>query len=166
MLANGLKAGLSLQQSFQMLSTDGPSPINEEFALIVGQIKVGKNFEESLIEFKERVSLDDVDILVESILVLRQTGGNLVETFSSIANTIRERQKISGKIRVLTAQGVTQAAIILAMPFALVLGLYFVADWYVLPLITEPLGLFLILVAFCMQGLGAMWLKKIVTIKV
>lgn len=166
MLANCLKAGLSLQQAFLMLSKDGPSPLKEDMFAVVGRIKSGESLENSLVEWRNKTRIDDVEILVESILILRQTGGNLVETFSIIAETIRERQKVSGKIGVLTAQGVLQAVIILLLPPALITGLYFVASWYIGPLFTTPLGWLLLLVALGLQVVGAIWLKKIVTIRV
>lgn len=166
MLANCLRAGLSLGQSLEFVSENGPSPLKEDAALIVSQVKMGKDLGDALAEWKMRTPLDDVKILVEAILVLRQTGGNLVETFESIAETIRERQKVGGKIRVLTAQGVSQAVIILILPFALCIGLYLLAGWYIEPMFTTALGWVLICAALSLQTLGALWLRKIVTIRV
>lgn len=166
MLANCLKAGLSLQQALSMVAMDGPAPINEEMAFVINQVKIGKSLEDALIEWKERVRIDDINILVESILVLRQTGGNLVETFSSIADTVRERQMVSGKIRVLTTQGLSQAVVIIALPFLLSAGLFFVARWYIEPLFTTGIGWALVAVMLGLQTLGALWMRKIITIRV
>lgn len=166
MLANGLRAGLSLQQSFQTVSADASKPIKEEFASVINQIKIGKSFDDALIDLKKKVPLSDMVILVESVLVLRKTGGNLIETFSTLAETIRERQKISEKIKTLTAQGVVQAVTILCMPPALAIGLYVVASWYIEPLFTTPLGWFFIILGLALQMLGAVWIRKIIAIKV
>lgn len=166
MLSNSLKAGLSLQQAFQMVSLEGPSPMKEEFTVIINHIKLGRSFKEAVIEWQSRVPIDDISILVESILVLFEAGGNLVETFTSIALTITERQKIRGKIKVLTMQGLSQAAVLVVLPFVLGICLYLVAAWYVEPLLENWLGWVLIGVAITLQTAGALWMRKIVDIKV
>lgn len=166
MLMSGLRAGLGLQQSFEMVSKEAPDPIRQEFIYIINQITLGKDLDDALVEWEKRISLDDVTILVEAILVLRQTGGNLISTFSSILSTISERQKVSRKISVFVAQGMSQAVVMLLLPVALMFALLVISPWYIKPLFTERLGCLLVFIMLVLQTVGALWLRKIVKIKI
>lgn len=166
MLAGCVKSGLNMQQAFDMISHEGPDPIREEFESAVGRLKLGISFDEVLEHLKKQIPLEDIDIVVEAILVLKSTGGNIIETFGLISETIRERQKVSSRIKTLTMQGLSQAAVLFCLPPILCLGLYIVAPWYIVPLFTTSLGLGLTLIALIMQILGGLCLKKIVTIKI
>lgn len=164
MLANCLRAGLGLQQAIEFVSINGPVHIAEEFKVIIGNVKVGKTIDDALIEWKESTPVEDVWIVVESILILRQTGGNLAETFTVIAKTIRERQRVEGRIKVLTTQGIMQAVIITILPFVIAAALALISDWYIRPLFTTGFGWFLIMLMLFLQMLGAIWMRKIVRV--
>lgn len=165
-LGNALKSGLSLMQAFQLASLEAPFPICDEFKYVVEQTRLGKNFDDAVTEWKNRLPIDDVKIFAESILILRTTGGNLIETFSSIVETIIERQRVAGRVRVATSQGVMQAALIIALPFLICGGFFVVAPWYVEPLFIHPLGWFFLASTICLQTVGGLWLRKIVRIRV
>ena len=166
MISNCLKSGMSLLQSFEMVSKDAAHPLRDEFVLLVKQIKMGKSIENALIELRERVCLSDMNIVIESIIILRETGGNLVETFSVIVKTIVERQKVNNKIKVYVAQGVGQAIVLVALPFILIIFMNYMSGWYLAYLMDYPLGWFLLLAAFGLQVVGGIWLRKIVKIEV
>jgi tight adherence protein B len=98
--------------------------------------------------------------------ILKETGGNLAETFQTIVTTVRERQKVEKKIQALTAQGTMQAIIISLVPF-LLLAMFLVLDPnYVMPLFTKPLGWVALALMLMLQTIGLVVMKKIVTIKV
>jgi tight adherence protein B len=109
---------------------------------------------------------DDLAIAIHSVLILRETGGDLSETFETIASTIRERRKVSGKIKSMTQQGKLQGLILLLLPFGLAAMLYVVNPPYIIPMVTTQLGWIMIFVMLIFQGVGALWIKKIVNIDV
>ncbi|MCB0309360.1 MAG: type II secretion system F family protein, partial [Bdellovibrionales bacterium] len=112
LLSNSLKSGLNLSQAIQVLVREMPNPISQEFGVVLSQEKVGLTMDDALEKLSERVSSEDLSVVIQSILILRETGGNLSETFDVIANTIRERRRVDGKIQSMTAQGKLQGLIL------------------------------------------------------
>jgi len=104
--------------------------------------------------------------MVECILVLSSTGGNLVETFDNLSKTIRERQRIKEKIKVLTSEGKMQAIVIGALPLCLGFALYIVSPSYIRVMFETRLGLVLIALVLFLETIGVVWLRKIIDIKV
>jgi tight adherence protein B len=165
-MANGVKSGLSVPQTMERVVENMPNPISQEFDLVLSQIRLGRNLEQSLIEFGERIPRPDVQMFVTAINILKETGGNLAETFQTIVLVIRERQKIEKKIEAMTAQGKTQAMIISMAPFAL-LGLFAVTQPdYIAPLFNTTLGLFLFIGMVGLIIIGSLVMRKVVTINV
>ena len=118
-MANGIKAGQSLTQSMERVTENMSGPLSQEFGLVLNKIRLGMSVEEALNEFGERIPRQDVQMFVTSVNILKETGGNLAETFQTIVTTVRERQKVEKKIEALTAQGTMQAVIITLVPFLL-----------------------------------------------
>lgn len=166
LLGNALRAGLSLSQAIEMASLDLADPIRYEFARAVSNLKLGQTMEEALSSFGERLPTDDIALFVQSVEVLRRTGGNLVETFNAIARAIEGRRKVSGRIRVLTMQGFIQGIILLAMPWGMALMLHLVAPDYTEPLLSTRIGNAFIALGIALEAIGALWLKRIVVIRV
>ena len=165
-MANGIKAGQSLTQSMERVVENISGPLSQEFSLILNKIRLGMSVEEALNEFGERIPRQDVAMFVTSVNILKETGGNLAETFQTITTTVRERQKIEKKIQALTAQGTMQAVIISLVPFGL-LAMFLVVDPnYVMPMFTKPLGWVCLALMLVLQIIGLVVMKKIVTIKV
>jgi tight adherence protein B len=165
-LSNGVRAGLSVQQSMDRVVKNLPNPISQEFRLVLSQIQLGQTLEDALTELGERVPRPDVQMFVTSVNILKETGGNMAETFQTITFTIRERQKVEKKIEALTAQGIMQGIIISLIPFIL-LGVFFAIDPnYIKPLFTTTLGLILFAVVLLLQIVGGLMIRKVVTIKV
>lgn len=166
LLSNALSAGMSLQQSCELASHELSNPMGRELAVVVSSVKLGRSIEDALVDWEKRWELEDLAILASQVAVLKKTGGNLVETFATLARTIRERKKVEGRIRVLTSQGLIQGITLIAMPFLLGLALYAVSPDYIEPLfITEP-GKKMLMVGLTMQALGGWWIVKTVCIKV
>jgi tight adherence protein B len=157
LMSNGLKAGLSLQQSLELVAREMKPPISDEFGRIVKEIHLGRLTDDALRRFRERVPLEDVNIAVEAILTLRETGGNLSETFEVIAHTIMERKKVQGKIKSLTAQGMSQGILICLMPPAMMLLFSILDAGYMRPFFTTALGWMMITAMFVLDGMG-LWL--------
>lgn len=115
-ISGSLKAGLSLVQAFEALVEEMPSPINQEFSLVLRENLMGVSLEESLHNLKRRMPVDELDFVVTSMLVARETGGDLTEVFSQVVSTIRERNKLNNKVKVLTVQGKLQGIIMGFLP--------------------------------------------------
>ncbi len=165
-MSNGLKSGLSLLQTMDMVREELPNPISQEFALTLNEQRLGVSLEDALLGLERRVDTEDVQIIVTSINILRQSGGNLAETFDTVAATIRERKKVAGKVRSLTAQGVAQGIIIVFMPFVLAFALWTIDPVLISRLWTTWLGWVMIFVMLILQTIGGVMIKRIVTIQV
>lgn len=165
-MANGVKSGLSVTQSMERVVENLGNPISQEFSLVLSQIRLGRSVEEALVEMGERIPRPDVQMFVTSINILKETGGNLAETFATICTTIRERQKIEKKIQAMTAQGLMQGVILTLVPIALLLLFTLVNPGYIKPLFNTTFGLILLFLMFTLQIIGGVTIRKIVKIKV
>jgi len=166
LMSNAIKSGLGLQQAIEMAATEMPNPSGEEFKMVLTEVRLWALLEEALANLEKRMRFEDLGIVIQSICILRETGGNIIETFEKITGTIRERQKVRGKIKVLTSQGIVQGAIIFFMPFFISFALWILAPEFIRPLFTTRIGFFLILIALFLETTGAILIRKAVTIKV
>ena len=165
-MSNGIKAGLSVTQSMERVVENMKGPLSQELGLVLNKIRLGMSVEEALNEFGERVPKQDVQMLVTAINILKETGGNLAETFTMMTLTIRERQKVEKKIEAMTAQGIMQGIIITLVPFLLLVVFLVIDPNYVMPLFIKPLGWVALFVMLALQVIGGIMMKKIVTIRV
>lgn len=165
-MANGIKSGSNPQQSMQRVVEIMSDPISSEFNQVITQTQFGQSFEEALTDLGERIPRPDVQMFVTAINILKETGGNLSETFQTIVLTIRERQKLEKKISAMTAQGIMQGIIITCVPFAIAIVLFTVAPEFIKPMYTTTIGLVLLATILVLQIIGGIMIKKIVTIKV
>lgn len=165
LLANGIRAGLSVPQSIGMIVEEMPAPISQEFNVLLQQNRIGMPLEECFENLAKRVPLEDNDMFVSSINILRETGGNLAETFDTIVEVIRERVRLQQKVDTYTAQGMFQGMTIGSMPFLLGLVYYLQDPASMTPLFTTPLGLVFLFVAVLLDFAGIYVIMKIVKIK-
>lgn len=166
MMASALRSGLSLPQGLDLVAREMPQPISQEMGLVLNQQKMGRSLDDALSELAERLPSDDVVLAVNAVLILRETGGNLSETFDTIVYTISERDKVRGKIRTLTAQGVAQGMILTAMPFVLGWVLHLINPDYMRPMLTSVPGWIMLGFMGLLLAVGGMMIRKIVTIDV
>ena len=165
-LSNSLKSGLSLLQAIDMIVQELPNPLSQEWALVMSQQKLGVRIDEALANLEKRIGSEDIQIIITSITILRESGGNLAEVFDTIAYTVRERRKVEGKIEAMTAQGVMQGIIIVLMPIVLGAILYMIDPYLISRLWTTVLGWVMLIFMFALQFAGGWMIMKIVTIEV
>lgn len=165
-MANGVKSGTNAQQAMQRVVEIMGNPLSQEFQIVLNEMQFGNSFEDALLNLGERIPRPDVQMFVTSINILKETGGNLAETFETIVSVIRERQKVEKKIEAMTAQGLMQGLIVTMVPFVLAGVFYMLDPAFITPMFTTTLGLFLCFVILCLQIIGGIMIKKIVTIKV
>ena len=166
LMANGLRSGLSLLQAIELADQELKPPIVDEINRLLNEVRLGRPIDEALVTMADRLALPDLEIAVHSIVTLRETGGNLSETFMTVANTIVERKKVEGKIRSLTAQGVYQGAALCAMPFAFAALFYVMDPEYMRPMFSTVLGWMIWIVVAILDGLGMWMILKISKIDV
>jgi tight adherence protein B len=166
LLSNALKSGLSVAQGLENAGKQMPNPISQEFNLVLSEQRVGVSMEEAFINLGKRVKCEDVDMFVTSVIILKETGGDLSETFDTIVSTIRDRIKVEQKISALVSQGIMQGLIIFLMPFALGLAFYMIDPNHILPMFSSFIGWALISAMLFLQFIGGAVMWKIVRIEV
>jgi len=132
LMVNGLRAGYSTMQAMEAISKELPPPINDEFRRVVQEMQIGIPMETALENLLRRIPSEDLDFVVTAINVQREVGGNLSEILDNISFTIRERIRIKGEVRVLTAQVRTSGTVLSLIPFGLTLILWFLNPEYLL----------------------------------
>jgi tight adherence protein B len=166
MMANALKAGLSLQQSLELVVREMKPPLADEFGRVQKEIHLGRLTDDALRRLAERVPLEDLGLAVDSILTLRETGGNLSETFSVIAHTIVERKKVEGKIKAMTAQGMSQGVLVCLFPPAMLLLFSLIDVNFIRPFFTTALGVMMLVLVFVLDAMGLWLMFKLVKVDV
>jgi len=166
MVTNSVRSGQSLMQALENMVKDTKDPISTEFAGALRQVKLGVPLSQALDVITERVKSKDLKIVITSINLARDAGGNLGEILLRIANTMRERKKIQGKINSLTAQGRMSGMVMGAVPFLLLAVLYLIEPEMMGLLFTTVLGNLMLAVAIVMISLGMFVINKIINIDI
>jgi len=138
LMVNGLRAGYSTMQAMEAVSKELPTPISDEFRRVVQEMQLGVPMETALENLLRRIPSDDLDFVVTAINVQREVGGNLSEILDSISFTIRERVRIKGEIRVMTAQVRASGTLLSFVPIGLAVILWFMNRSYIMSFFDGP----------------------------
>ncbi len=172
---NALRSGYSVLQGMETIATELPPPISKEFERVVQEVRLGLSLGKSLDNMFRRVPSEDLDLVITAVNIQREVGGNLAEVLDTISFTIRERVRIKGEIRTLTAQGRASGWIISLLPVVLGGFLYLINPEYVSQLWIQeepfilkgvPCGWGVLLFSAMMIFFGAMAIRKIVDVEV
>lgn len=173
---NALRSGYSVLQAMESIATELPPPVSKEFERVVQEVRLGLGLEQALGNMYRRVPSDDLDLVITAVNIQREVGGNLAEVLDNISFTIRERVRIKGEIKTLTAQGRISGWIISLLPVGLGMVLYMMNPEYVSqlwikekPWIFEPVfpcGWVVIGAGALLIVIGALAIRKIVDIEV
>ncbi len=166
MIARALRAGHAFSSGMQMVADEFEDPLGSEFDTTVSQINYGVSFQDALKSLSKRIDCPDLKFFAISIIIQRQSGGNLAEILENISGIIRERFKLRNRIKALSAEGKLSAIILVALPFFIVLFLAFLAPDYIKVLILDPLGRVMITISLIMIACGILFMKKIISIKI
>jgi len=166
LLSNALKAGHSFGQALASVARNASSPISEEFSRATREMALGISVDDALHHMVQRNKSEDFDLLVTAVQIQRVVGGNLAEILDTIAYTIRERVRIQGEIRTLTAQARVSGIIITLLPFGLAGMLEVISPSYFGPMLSETLGHIMLGVGIFSISIGAAAIQKIVKIEV
>jgi tight adherence protein B len=167
LMANTLRSGMSLLQAMEMISREAEGPTGPEYGRVVREIGLGIGPEEALLHLVRRLRSDDLDLMVTAILVQHEVGGNLARILDTIAHTIRERVKLKGEIRAITAQQRIAGYMLSGLPVAVGAMLMLVTPKYLLSFI-QPMGPWTLLPIIGIAGIvtGTLVMNKIVAIEV
>jgi tight adherence protein B len=166
LIARALRAGHALGAGMHVVAEEMPPPISDEFGRVYEEQNLGIALEDAMKGMCDRVPNLDLRFFVTSVAIQRQTGGDLSEILDKIGYVIRERYRILGQVKALTAEGRLSGVVLIALPFVLFLVMLHIKPDYVEMLWTDPTGIKMSLFALGMQVLGALVIKKIVDIKV
>lgn len=166
LLSRSLKAGHTLSGTLDLVSQEIPHPLGTEMRITFEEQKLGLSMPQAFRRMGERVASQDLRFFVTAVIIQTDTGGNLSEILENIGLIIRDRLKLKGKVRGLTAEGRFSALILSLLPFVTFLALYVVNRKYVMTLFRDPIGVKLLTVALISIGIGIFIMKRMVSIKV
>ena len=163
-IANAMRAGFALLQAVDSAARRLQPPLAEEFARLVADVNLGQTLEDALQELNQRVGSRDLDMVVTAILIQRRTGGNLSEILDNVAETMRERDRVRGQIRVLTAQQRFSALVLSVWPVLVAAVFILLNPDMMSNLWSTTAGVALLIVAVLLQLLGFITLRRIIAI--
>lgn len=169
LMVNGLRAGYSTMQAMEAVSKEMPVPISDEFRRVVQEMQIGLPMERALDNLLRRIPSDDLDLVIAAMNVQREVGGNLAEILDTISHTIRERVRIKGEIRVLTAQVMYSGRFLSSMPILICLALWVLNKPYMMQFFnpeTRTVGLIMLAIGAIMIMAGYFVMTRIATIEV
>ena len=141
-------------------------PIAKEFRIVHDEVNFGVELQQALTNLSKRVPLTDLRYFIVSVLIQRESGGNLTEVLGNLSRLIRERLKLMSKVRVLSSEGRLSAWILGIMPFALAGVMYLLNPEFMAPLWSDPIGISIIKYMLILMAFGILILKKIIKIRV
>jgi tight adherence protein B len=166
MLAGAMKAGMSLMQAMEQVTREMGPPIRQEFAHALQENRVGKPIMKALLDMRNRIRSDDLDITVNAISIAQETGGVLSDLLVKMGETIRTRNRVRSKINTLSAQGRMQGIIMILMPWFLAALVSMLDPGMMRPMFTTTIGQMLLVAIVVLEGLGWLVIRKIVAIDV
>lgn len=165
-VANSIRAGFAMLQAIDAAAQRIDPPLSEEFGRLVADVRLGSSLEDALLSMGERVGSYDLDLVITATLIQRATGGNLSEILDNVAETIRERDRIRGEIRTLTAQQRFAAWVLSLWPAVLALIFFLLNPDLMSNLWTEAAGIILLIIAGALQLMGFLTIRRIVAIEI
>jgi tight adherence protein B len=164
-IAASLKAGHSFKQGLQAVVDEGHPPANAEFKRVLTEASLGRSMDDALAEMAERMASKNFEFAITAVTIQRQVGGSLASLFDMVADTVRQRQQFTRKIRALTAMGRMSAYTLIGIPFFLLGTITLVNGTYMHPLYHSHAGHILMIVGVTMMAIGSAILKKIVSFR-
>ena len=166
LIARALRSGHSLASAINVIVDEMPAPISVEFGMAYEEQNLGVPVDKALRSMLKRMPNLDLKFFVTAVAIQKQSGGDLAEILDKISYVVRERFKILGTVAALTAEGRLSGIVLMALPLALFVAVYFLNPEYVMLLFTTAEGRQMVTIAIVMQLIGAYVIKRIVNIKV
>ena len=165
LISGSLKAGYSFNQALKMVVDESKPPVSDEFRRLLSEIRVGLPEKEAMGNVLQRVNSEYLQWIVTAINVQREVGGNLAEVIDTIADTIRERDRVLNRVRALTSEGKLSATILIILPVVVGLMMFFLNREYMSLLFVTRVGLIMLSIAVVLLIVGIVWILRIVNVK-
>lgn len=165
LLARAVRTGHALTSAMEIVAAEMPDPIKSEFSSAVDEVKFGISLEDALNNMCSRMPLTDLRYFSITVIIHRETGGNIAQIFDNLAKLIRERLQFKRQIKALTAEGRLSAIILLMMPIGMFGYIYVVNFKYISVLLTDPMGQLLLICAVVAQIVGFFVMKKMIDVQ-
>jgi len=166
LLARAVRSGHSVSSGFELIAGEMEDPIKSEFRVTVDELNMGLSMQDAFANLCARVPSTDLRFFTIAIMIQKESGGNIAEILDRIGRLIRERQQFKRQVRALTAEGRLSAWVLILLPLVMLLYMYFVNYDYVSQLWTEKIGLYMLAGGFFLQLVGALVIRRIVTIDI
>ena len=165
-IVRGVKSGLPVNECLKIIAREAPKPVCDEFHQLTEGIRIGMTLEQSLARMYDRMPLQEVNFFGIVLLIQQKTGGNLAEALGNLANVLRSRKLMEGKIKALSAEAKASAMIIGSLPFLVMGAVKLASPDYLTPLFATKVGNFILIGAGVWMATGVVVMKKMVQIKV
>ena len=159
-LSSSLKAGMSLTQAIEVLTEEMVPPISDEFALVLKENRMGVPVEDCMAHLKQRMPVNDLDLIITGMRIARDTGGDLTEIFSKLVFTIREKRKLEERVKALTVQGKLQGLIMGLLPIAFGIFVYFINPENFQLMLKDNVGQGMLIYAVFSEIIGVILIRK------
>jgi tight adherence protein B len=166
LIARSMQTGHAFTSALHLAAKDSPPPLSQELRIVFEEINFGVGTAQALQALSLRVASDDVRYFVVAVVIQSETGGNLADILKNTAHLIRERQKIAGVVRVLSAEGRISALVLSLLPFALAALMSLLNTGFISKLWTDPMGLQLVYFSLTLMAFGILWMWKLIQIRV
>jgi tight adherence protein B len=165
-VAGAMKAGASVVQAIEIMVTESRGPIAQEWGLFLRELRVGVSYEDALANLVSRMPSEELRLVVAGMRISREIGGNLAETLERLADTLRRKIEMEGKIKALTAQGRMQGIVMTLLPVFLGVVLYYMEPVHMGRMFTEIYGWITLTVIVIVLSVGFFFIRKIINIDV
>ena len=166
LLVRGLRSGLPVTETLGVVATEVPGPVGEEFKLVTERIKIGRTMEDSLQETADRLNTPEFSFFCITLAIQRETGGNLAETLSNLADVLRKRAQMKLKIRAMSSESKASAYIVGALPFFVFTMIYWINPNYLGGFFTDDRLIVTGLGGLVWMGIGAFIMAKMVSFEI
>lgn len=166
LLVRGLKSGLPVSETLNVIAREVPGPVGEEFKFVTEKVKIGKTMEDALQEAADRMGTPEFQFFTITLAIQRETGGNLAETLGNLADVLRGRAKMKLKIKAMSSESKASAYIIGALPFMVFGMIYYVNPSYMLGFFSDDRLIIAGLGGACWMGIGVFIMSKMISFEI
>lgn len=166
LMGRSLRAGHALPTAIRLCGEEMPEPLGREFTLLADETTYGVPFAVALQNLSKRVPVPDIGFFVVAVMIQRESGGNMAELLANISSIVRQRLKLHGEVRTLSAEGKLSGWIMSLLPFGIGLLMNLIKPGYMNSMFEDPLGIKMIGVAMFMMAVGIIWMRQVVQIRV
>jgi Flp pilus assembly protein TadB len=160
-----MRSGFSLPQALDSLVRESPDPVATEFGRALAEHRLGADVSDALERLAHRTRSEDLGWAVMAVRIQREVGGNLAEVLQTTVDTMRERGRLRRHVRSLSAEGRLSAWVLIGLPIALGMFMFFFRPGYMAPLVTNPFGVIMLIGGGLLFVIGIFWMSRVVKVE-